>query len=80
MLFADVRLQKLLSSKQGLESEVRKLKLQLNDERAARQNGVANHHDQEIETERESTTISTNETIPTSHFYHCDSCAARIYS
>ncbi|KAL0841735.1 hypothetical protein ABMA28_014004 [Loxostege sticticalis] len=49
----DVRLQKLLSSKQGLESEVRKLKLQLNDERAARQNGVANHHDQEIETELE---------------------------
>ncbi|XP_060810774.1 leucine-rich repeat flightless-interacting protein 2 [Amyelois transitella] len=49
----DVRLQKLLSSKQSLESEVRKLKLQLNEERAARQNGVANHHDAEYENEME---------------------------
>ncbi|CAB3234721.1 unnamed protein product, partial [Arctia plantaginis] len=49
----DVRLQNLLSSKQSLESEVRKLKLQLNEERAARQNGVANHHDQEYENELE---------------------------
>lgn len=49
----DVRLQKLLSSKQALESEVRKLKLQLNEERAARQNGVTNHHDQEYENERQ---------------------------
>lgn len=48
-----MRLQNLLSSKQALESEVRKLKLQLNEERAARQNGVANHHDQEYENERE---------------------------
>lgn len=50
----DVRLQNLVSSKQALESEVRKLKLQLNEERAARQNGVANHHDQEYESELES--------------------------
>ena len=48
-----MRLQKLLTSKQALESEVRKLKLQLNEERAARQNGVTNHHDQEYENERE---------------------------
>lgn len=51
MFVTDVRLQNLLSSKQSLESEVRKLKLQLNEERAARQNGVANHHDQEYENE-----------------------------
>ncbi|KAJ2952490.1 hypothetical protein O0L34_g6807 [Tuta absoluta] len=49
----DVRLQKLVASKQSLESEVRKLKLQLNDERAARQNGVANHHDIDRENEME---------------------------
>ncbi|KAM3961775.1 leucine-rich repeat flightless-interacting protein 2 isoform 2-T2 [Aphomia sociella] len=50
----DVRLQKLLTGKLSLESEVRKLKLQLNEERAARQNGVANHHDHEYENELES--------------------------
>lgn len=57
----DVRLQKLLSSKQALESEVRKLKLQLNDERAARQNGVTNHHDQEYENELETVRKSASE-------------------
>lgn len=46
-------MQKLLASKQSLESEVRKLKLQLNDERSARHNGLANHHDQEFENECE---------------------------
>ncbi|XP_026329184.1 leucine-rich repeat flightless-interacting protein 2 isoform X3 [Hyposmocoma kahamanoa] len=50
----DVRLQKLVSSRAALESEVRKLKLQLNEERSARHNGVANHHDQEYENELES--------------------------
>ncbi|XP_038215217.1 leucine-rich repeat flightless-interacting protein 2 [Zerene cesonia] len=49
----DVRLQNLVNSKQALESEVRKLKLQLNEERAARQNGVASHHDQDYENEVE---------------------------
>ncbi|XP_041976854.1 dolichyl-diphosphooligosaccharide--protein glycosyltransferase 48 kDa subunit-like [Aricia agestis] len=49
----DVRLQNLVSSKQALEGEVRKLKLQLNDERAARQNGAASHHDREHESELE---------------------------
>ncbi|KPJ07987.1 Leucine-rich repeat flightless-interacting protein 2 [Papilio machaon] len=49
----DVRLQRLVSSKQALESEVRKLKLCLNEERAARQNGVAAHHDRELDSERE---------------------------
>ncbi|KAJ0180269.1 hypothetical protein K1T71_003673 [Dendrolimus kikuchii] len=57
----DVRLQKLVGSKQALESEVRKLKLQLNEERAARQNGVANHHDQEYENELESARKSASE-------------------
>ncbi|PZC81600.1 hypothetical protein B5X24_HaOG212524 [Helicoverpa armigera] len=57
----DVRLQKLVSSKQALESEVRKLKLQLNEERAARQNGVANHHDQEYENELETVRKSVAE-------------------
>ncbi|KAJ8725386.1 hypothetical protein PYW08_003569 [Mythimna loreyi] len=57
----DVRLQKLLSSKQALESEVRKLKLQLNEERAARQNGVANHHDQEYENELETVRKAVSE-------------------
>lgn len=57
----DVRLQNLLSSKQSLESEVRKLKLQLNEERAARQNGVANHHDQEYENELEAARKSAME-------------------
>ncbi|XP_063619981.1 leucine-rich repeat flightless-interacting protein 2 isoform X1 [Cydia splendana] len=46
----DVRLQKLLSSKQSLESEVRRLKLQLNEER---HNGVARAHDQDLESELE---------------------------
>ncbi|XP_068629856.1 leucine-rich repeat flightless-interacting protein 2 [Battus philenor] len=50
----DVRLQRLVSSKQALESEVRKLKLCLNEERAARQNGVASHHDREHDSELES--------------------------
>ncbi|CAG9783422.1 unnamed protein product [Diatraea saccharalis] len=49
----DVRLQKLLASKQALESEVRKLKLQLNEERAATHNGVHSQHDQEYENELE---------------------------
>ncbi|CAH0406698.1 unnamed protein product [Chilo suppressalis] len=49
----DVRLQKLLSSKLALESEVRKLKLQLNEERAATHNGVHSLHDQEYENELE---------------------------
>ncbi|XP_052759035.1 leucine-rich repeat flightless-interacting protein 2 isoform X2 [Galleria mellonella] len=57
----DVRLQKLLAGKQSLESEVRKLKLQLNEERAARQNGVANHHDQEYENELEAVRRSAAE-------------------
>lgn len=57
----DVRLQKLVSSKQALESEVRKLKIQLNEERAARQNGVANHHDQEYEDELETLRKSVSE-------------------
>ncbi|XP_053625492.1 leucine-rich repeat flightless-interacting protein 2 isoform X2 [Plodia interpunctella] len=57
----DVRLQKLLASKQSLESEVRKLKLQLNEERAARQNGVANHHDAEYESELETLRRSVSE-------------------
>lgn len=57
----DVRLQKLVSSKQSLESEVRKLKLQLNEERAARHNGVANHHDQHLETELETLRKSVSE-------------------
>ncbi|XP_022820048.1 leucine-rich repeat flightless-interacting protein 2 isoform X1 [Spodoptera litura] len=57
----DVRLQKLLSSKQALESEVRKLKLQLNEERAARQNGVTNHHDQEYENELETVRKAVSE-------------------
>ncbi|KAH9634788.1 hypothetical protein HF086_012202 [Spodoptera exigua] len=57
----DVRLQKLLSSKQALESEVRKLKLQLNEERAARQNGVSNHHDQEYENELETVRKAVSE-------------------
>ncbi|XP_061711838.1 leucine-rich repeat flightless-interacting protein 2 isoform X6 [Cydia pomonella] len=46
----DVRLQKLLSSKQSLEGEVRRLKLQLNEER---HNGVARAHDQDLESELE---------------------------
>ncbi|XP_063359787.1 leucine-rich repeat flightless-interacting protein 2 isoform X2 [Cydia amplana] len=46
----DVRLQKLLSSKQALEGEVRRLKLQLNEER---HNGVARAHDQDLESELE---------------------------
>ncbi|CAG5011499.1 unnamed protein product [Parnassius apollo] len=50
----DVRLQKLVSSKQALESEVRKLKLSLNEERAARQNGVASLHEREHDSELES--------------------------
>ncbi|XP_048479258.1 leucine-rich repeat flightless-interacting protein 2 isoform X2 [Plutella xylostella] len=37
----DVRLQKLVTSRQELEAEVRRLKLQLNDERAARVNGAS---------------------------------------
>ncbi|XP_075969122.1 leucine-rich repeat flightless-interacting protein 2-like isoform X2 [Anticarsia gemmatalis] len=57
----DVRLQKLLNSKQSLESEVRKLKLQLNEERAARQNGVTNHHDHEYENELEAVRKSASE-------------------
>ncbi|XP_049866775.1 leucine-rich repeat flightless-interacting protein 2 isoform X2 [Pectinophora gossypiella] len=57
----DVRLQNLVSAKQALESELRKLKLQLNEERAARQNGVANHHDHELETELEALRKSTAE-------------------
>lgn len=39
-----MRLERLASAKVELEGEVRKLKLQLNDERAARQNGVAHMH------------------------------------
>ncbi|XP_045485089.1 leucine-rich repeat flightless-interacting protein 2 isoform X1 [Pieris rapae] len=57
----DVRLQNLVSSKQGLESEVRKLKLQLNEERAARQNGVASHHDLDYENELETLRKSVSE-------------------
>ncbi|XP_050663742.1 leucine-rich repeat flightless-interacting protein 2 [Leptidea sinapis] len=49
----DVRLEKLASCKTALESEVRKLKLQLNEERSARQNGVTGVHDREYETEVE---------------------------
>ncbi|CAH2074690.1 unnamed protein product, partial [Iphiclides podalirius] len=49
----DVRLQRLVSSKQALESEVRKLKLCLNEERAARQNGVGPHHDRDHDGELE---------------------------
>ncbi|GBP63581.1 Leucine-rich repeat flightless-interacting protein 2 [Eumeta japonica] len=49
----DVRLQNILNQKLGLESEVRKLKLQLNEERAARHNGVAHAHDHEYENELE---------------------------
>ncbi|CAH2086871.1 unnamed protein product [Euphydryas editha] len=41
----DVRLERLAGAKASLESEVRKLKLQLNEERAARQNGVAHERD-----------------------------------
>lgn len=48
-----MRLQNLVNSKQSLESEVRKLKLTLNEERTARQNGVANHNDEQYENERE---------------------------
>lgn len=36
-----MRLQKLVTSRQELEAEVRRLKLQLNDERAARVNGAS---------------------------------------
>ncbi|CAH2266428.1 jg1024 [Pararge aegeria aegeria] len=58
LMLADVRLERLVSAKATLEGEVRKLKLQLNDERAARQNGVASHldrdHDTELETLRKS--------------------------
>ncbi|XP_052737734.1 leucine-rich repeat flightless-interacting protein 2 isoform X2 [Bicyclus anynana] len=54
----DVRLERLASARAALEGEVRKLKLQLNDERAARHNGVASHldrdHDSELETLRKS--------------------------
>ncbi|XP_045542745.1 leucine-rich repeat flightless-interacting protein 2 isoform X1 [Papilio machaon] len=57
----DVRLQRLVSSKQALESEVRKLKLCLNEERAARQNGVAAHHDRELDSELESLRKSVSE-------------------
>ncbi|XP_061383478.1 leucine-rich repeat flightless-interacting protein 2 isoform X2 [Danaus plexippus] len=50
----DVRLSRLAESKSCLEGEVRRLKLQLCDERAARQNGVAEHHDRDLDNELES--------------------------
>ncbi|OWR54372.1 hypothetical protein KGM_212417 [Danaus plexippus plexippus] len=49
-----VRLSRLAESKSCLEGEVRRLKLQLCDERAARQNGVAEHHDRDLDNELES--------------------------
>ncbi|XP_050345081.1 leucine-rich repeat flightless-interacting protein 2 isoform X6 [Nymphalis io] len=48
----DVRLERLAGAKAALEGEVRKLKLQLNDERAARQNGVA-HPERDVDCELE---------------------------
>ncbi|KAI8435353.1 hypothetical protein MSG28_003677 [Choristoneura fumiferana] len=54
----DVRLQKLLSSKQSLEGEVRRLKLQLSEEQ---HNGVARAHDHDLETELEALRKSTAE-------------------
>lgn len=56
-----MRLQKLVSAKAALESEVRKLKLTLNEERAARQNGVSNQHDADYENECENTRIFVND-------------------
>ncbi|XP_045785724.1 dolichyl-diphosphooligosaccharide--protein glycosyltransferase 48 kDa subunit [Maniola jurtina] len=57
----DVRLERLVGAKAALESEVRKLKLQLNDERAARQNGVASHLDRDHDTELEALRKSAGE-------------------
>ncbi|XP_046965201.1 leucine-rich repeat flightless-interacting protein 2 isoform X2 [Vanessa cardui] len=48
----DVRLERLAGAKAALEGEVRKLKLQLNEERAARQNGVA-HPERDVDCELE---------------------------
>lgn len=58
----DVRLQNLLNSKQALESEVRKLKLQLNEERTARHNGVSHPDDESYENEVESLRKCISET------------------
>ncbi|CAH0718748.1 unnamed protein product, partial [Brenthis ino] len=56
----DVRLERLAGAKAALEGEVRKLKLQLNEERAARHNGVAHLH-QDVEAELETLRKSASE-------------------